>query len=47
MKPIDYPSIQQFRNFVELRDYAKSTKEEYVRYVCVLARNFDPVPRAP
>lgn len=46
MKTTDYPSIQQFRNFVELRDYAPATKEEYVRYVRVAARHFGADPAA-
>ena len=44
MKPTDYPSIQQFRSFVELRDYAPATKEEYVRYVRVAARHLGSDP---
>lgn len=39
MKDIDYLCIQQFRDFVELRDYAPATKDEYVRYVRVTARH--------
>lgn len=44
MKPTDYPSIQRFRDFVALRDYAPNTKDEYVRYVRVAARHFDADP---
>ncbi len=44
MKPLNYPSIEQFREFVELRDYAPATKTEYVRYLCVAARHFGSDP---
>lgn len=44
MKLPDYPSIQQFRQFVELRDYAPATKKEYVRYLRVAARHFGADP---
>jgi site-specific recombinase XerD len=40
MKDTDCPSIQQFRQFVELRDYAPATKDEYVRYLRTTARHF-------
>ena len=33
---INYPSISQFQQFVELKDYRPATKKEYVRYVCKL-----------
>jgi integrase/recombinase XerD len=44
MKDTDSPSIQQFRQFVELRDYAAATKDEYVRYLRTTARHFDADP---
>ena len=44
MKPLNYPSIEQFRQFVELRDYAPATKTEYVRYLVVAARHFGADP---
>lgn len=40
----DQPSIQEFRHFVELRDLAPSTRDEYVRSVRVLARHFQLDP---
>ena len=30
---ISYPSITQFQQLVELKDYREPTKKEYVRYV--------------
>ena len=30
---INYPSITQFQQLVELKDYRKPTKKEYIRYV--------------
>src|SRR2546428_11970583 len=37
---IHYPSISQFQQFVELKDYRPPTKKEYVRNVCKLAEHF-------
>jgi hypothetical protein len=33
MKQTDYPSMTKFQQLVELKDYRKPTKKEYVRYV--------------
>ena len=41
---INYPSISQFQQFVELKDYRPATKKEYVRYVCKLAEHFQCDP---
>jgi site-specific recombinase XerD len=40
----NYPSIHQFQQFVELKDYRPATKKEYVRYVCKLAGHFQCDP---
>jgi integrase/recombinase XerD len=40
----DYPSIQRFAGFVQLKDYRPRTKEEYVRYVRRLADHFQVDP---
>src|SRR2546427_3898714 len=44
MKHINYPSITQFQQLVELKDFRKPTKKEYVRYVCKLAEHFQCDP---
>ena len=41
---ITYPSITQFQQFVELKDYRPPTKKEYVRYVRKLAEHFQCDP---
>ena len=43
--PTTHPSITQFQQFVELKDYRPPTKKEYVRYVRKLAEHFkcDPL----
>ena len=40
----NYASIQQFRNFVELKDYRSKTKKEYVRYLCRLSDHYSCDP---
>jgi len=40
-----YPSIRQFQQFVELRDYRPATKSEYVRCLSVFARYFGKDPQ--
>jgi site-specific recombinase XerD len=40
MKLLSYPSISQFAQLVELKDYRPATKKEYLRYVCKLAQHF-------
>ena len=40
MQKINYPSITKFQQLVELKDYRKPTKKEYVRYVRKLAEHF-------
>ena len=44
MKIPNYPSIVQFQQLVELKDYRPRTKSEYVRYVRVLAKHFQCDP---
>lgn len=44
MKQLPYPSISQFAQLVELKDYRPPTKKEYVRYVCKLAEHFQCDP---
>lgn len=44
MKTPNYPSIEQFRAFVELKDFRPPTKKEYVRYVRKLAEHFQCDP---
>ena len=44
MKYTTYPSITQFQQLVELKDYRKPTKKEYVRYVRKLAEHFQCDP---
>src|SRR2546422_9208478 len=44
MKYTTYPSITQFQEHVELKDYRKPTKKEYVRYVRKLAEHFQCDP---
>jgi integrase/recombinase XerD len=44
MKHTDYPSITQFQQLVELKDFRKPTKKEYVRYVRKLAEHFQCDP---
>ena len=41
---LSYPSISQFNQFVQLKDYRPATKKEYVRYVCKLAEHFQCDP---
>jgi site-specific recombinase XerD len=41
---INYPSITQFQQLVELKDYRLPTKKEYVRYVRKLAEHFQCDP---
>jgi hypothetical protein len=40
----NYPSITQFQQHVELKDYRKPTTKEYVRYVRKLAEHFQCDP---
>jgi integrase/recombinase XerD len=44
MIKLTYPSISQFAQLVELKDYRPATKKEYVRYVCKLAEHFQTDP---
>jgi len=44
MKYTTYPSITQFQQHVELKDFRKPTKKEYVRYVRKLAERFQCDP---
>ena len=44
MNNINYPSITQFQQHVELKDFRKPTKKEYVRYVRKLAEHFQCDP---
>lgn len=44
MKYTSYPSIAKFQQLVELKDYRKPTKKEYVRYVRKLAEHFQCDP---
>jgi site-specific recombinase XerD len=44
MKLLSYPSISQFAQLVELKDYRPATKKEYLRYVCKLAQHFQCDP---
>lgn len=44
MHNINYPSITQFEQHVELKDFRKPTKKEYVRYVRKLAEHFQCDP---
>lgn len=44
MKTVNYPSITKFQQLVELKDYRKPTKKEYVRYVRKLAEHFQCDP---
>jgi len=44
MKYTTYPSITQFQQHVELKDFRKPTKKEYVRYVRKLAEHFQCDP---
>ena len=41
---INYSSISQFQQLVELKDYRPATKKEYVRYVRKLAEHFQCDP---
>jgi site-specific recombinase XerD len=41
---LNYCSITQFQQLVELKDYRPATKKEYVRYVCKLAEHFQCDP---
>jgi len=36
----NYPSITQYQQFVELKDYRPATKSRYVRLVRILAEHF-------
>jgi site-specific recombinase XerD len=38
------PSIKQFKEYVQLRDYRPATKDHYVRYLWKLAEHFDCDP---
>ena len=40
----DYPSITSSQEHVELKDYRRPTKKEYVRYVRKLAEHFQCDP---
>jgi hypothetical protein len=40
----NHPSIEQFRDFVELKDFRPRTKKEYVRYLCRLSDHFSADP---
>src|ERR1051326_1186383 len=44
MHNINYPSITQFEQHVELKDFREPTKKEYVRYVRKLAEHFQCDP---
>jgi len=44
MNKTNYPSITQFQQLVELKDFRKPTKKEYVRYVRKLAEHFQCDP---
>jgi integrase/recombinase XerD len=44
MNKLNYASITQFQQLVELKDYRPATKKEYVRYVCKLAEHFQCDP---
>src|SRR2546421_4662317 len=44
MKYTTYSSITQFQQHVELKDFRKPTKKEYVRYVRKLAEHFQCDP---
>jgi integrase/recombinase XerD len=44
MIKLNHPSISQFQQLVELKDYRPATKKEYVRYVCKLAGHFQCDP---
>src|ERR1700687_1618122 len=41
---LNYPSITQYQQLVQLKDYRPPTKKEYVRYVCKLAEHFQCDP---
>jgi len=41
---LSYPSIHQFNQFVQLKDYRPATKKEYVRYIAKLAEHFQCDP---
>jgi site-specific recombinase XerD len=41
---LNYPSITQYQQLVQLKDYRAHTKKEYVRYVCKLAEHFQCDP---
>jgi site-specific recombinase XerD len=40
----NFVSIQQFRDFVELKDFRPRTKKEYVRYLCRLSDHYSADP---
>ena len=44
MKRINYPSITQFQQLVELKAYRPGTKESYLRYVWKLAEHLECDP---
>jgi len=41
---LNYPSIAQFQQHLELKDYRPPTKKEYVRHLCKLAEHFQCDP---
>ena len=41
---LNYPSIAQFQQHIELKDYRPPTKKEYVRHLCKLAEHFQVDP---
>ena len=44
MKRLSYPSISQFQELVQLKDYRPSTQREYIRHLCKLAEHFECDP---
>ena len=44
MKHLPYPSIAQFQELVQLKDYRPSTQREYIRHLCKLAEHFECDP---
>ena len=40
MTKLTFPSLAKFADFVQLKDYAQPTKDEYVRYVRKLAEHY-------
>ena len=41
---LNHPSIQQFKQFVDLKDFRPPTKKEYLRNVCKLAEHYQCDP---